>query len=547
MKTASDAAARRARVKKWAVWIAIRFGILLILLIPTYIGITTYIIQKNAPKEDNVPVFDAIDLVGPTGAQIAQTNGTDTLLSLFLPLFASETEVTAIPATHSAGAYTATMHNDGVSSTYRFFFSPNASECYFTAPDGKSYVVAASEDTERFLNSSFSFELYAGARVPTLTTAATDEVIPTAITWYYRTKNGSFTQLTQTGADAQSRVYPIANDVAFYFSILPDAHEVVIREDGNVLYRGAANGISLSLDEHTDFLDVEINATYAQRDDVPYFGTLSYAFRMEVVEAARFTPAALSVPSGDFFIIRGENVKNADKLEISVTPTTAAPIVFEKDGAVYVAFPAEKAGSYTTQITYGTIAASFELIAMKTPTAHHVPDAEFLKKDLDYAALLHTVLPRLIHDKGADTADTSLVPRGNFATYSTDRIFSFGDTLTSRGEDLSDAPLTFDLYQFDDAVTALSAGRVKEIGVDEHIGKYVIIDHGCGLYTWYAGLSEYRVSTGDNVSVGQEVGIASTTLCNERSALVMATLGKASLSIEALSLHGFGWKQPETV
>lgn len=540
MNVAVEAEEQKRSAKQIVISVLIKAGILLLLLIPTYIAIATYIVQKNAPVENDTPDFQSIVLTGPTGTEIHSLPTGDTLLSVFLPLMESATEVDGVPESHREGRYTAQLTGEAETETYAFYFLPGSPDCYITAPDGTSFIVTAHEKTTLFLNSSYAFELYEGAKLPTLTTAATDEVTPTGVTWHYRTANGYYTPLAQTGATNSAHVYPIANDVAFYFSTQPDSHEVVIRHGTTELYRGAADGISLTLADQTDFLDFEITAVFDQHESKDFYGTLTYSFRMEVVEAARFTPSALSVPSGGFFIIRCENVKNVDKLLLAITPTTATPVIFEKDDFAYVACAAVTAGPYRLQISYGTITATFDLVATPVESTHHTLAREELYSDLP--ALLQTHLPRLINEKGADLVDVTLSPHGTFLTYTDQRLLAFGDTLRVDGTDLSASPLPFDLYRIDGDVPALSAGRVLEVGVDEYVGKYVILDHGCGLYTWYAGLSELRVQKNDYVGIGQAVGISSAQ--SGRPVLVMATLGKSALSKDYLATHTFQWLEP---
>ena len=109
---------------------------------------------------------------------------------------------------------------------------------------------------------------------------------------------------------------------------------------------------------------------------------------------------------------------------------------------------------------------------------------------------------------------------------------------------LAQTSLPFDLYRQSGSVCALSAGRVLEVGTDLHLGKYVIIDHGRGLYTWYAGLAEQHVMVGDVVAVSQTIGIAGNALYHEDSVLIMATLGKATISIDYLCENGYQTKMP---
>lgn len=551
MKTREDIAKAKEHRKKLITSIVVHLLVLLLLLSPTYIAIASYASQKNAPVEDKFPVFDAIRLTGPSGKDIPSLLEGDTLLSVFLPLLGNTARTDSIPASHKAGAYTAVMQSGNKEEQrYVFYFAPNSTDCYYTDPAGEAFLASNNEKTEVFLNSIYAYELYEGATLPTLSTAVTDAVAPSQVSWHYRTKNGTFSALTQTNVASETLTYPIAaNDVVFHFSTTPDAHAITIKHNEAVLYSGSVEEISLTIEEEMDVLDVEMNATYQERADRNFYGTISYRFRMEMVEAADFIPSTEKVQMGGYFIVRCENVNNTDKLKINMTPSNVTPVLFARDNLIYIAFPADEVGSHTLQITYGTITKSFELVATAPTGTAHAPSTD--KLGTDYAALLQTTLPSLIAAKGAQitgtlTTDPTAIPSGNFATVGTDTIFAYGDTLTLDGVAYDNAPLTFSLYKMSGNVKALSAGTVLEVGEREDIGKYVILDHGCGLYTWYAGLGELRTYKGAILRAGDAVGVASTTLYAESSALIMATLGKQTLSIEQLTANGFAWKAPVT-
>lgn len=546
VRTREDIARAKEQRKKLLTTILVRLLILLLLLTPTYIAIASYASQKNAPVEDNLPVFDAIRLTGPSGKEIPSLAEGDTLLSVFLPLFGNTSKTDSIPPSHREGAYTAVMKSGHKEEIYTFYFAPYSTDCYYTTPAGETFLSANNEKTATFLNSAYSYELYEGAKLPTLSTAVTDAVAPSLVSWHYRTKNGTFSALTQASVAGDTLTYPIAaNDVVFHFSTAPDVHEITIKHRESVLYSGTVDGISLSIEEDMDLLDVEISATYHERADRDFYGSISYRFRMEMVEAADFIPSAERVQVGGYFIVRCENVNNTDKLTIKASPANITPVLFARGDLIYIAFPADEAGSHTLQITYGTITKSFELVATAPSGVTHTPDKDTL--GTDYVALLGTALPALIAEKGADTAgmlvtDGTKIPNGKFAVMNAPRIFSYGDVLAPDGA--APMSLPFSLYRIGGSVAALSAGRVLEVGEREDIGKYVILDHGCGLYTWYAGLGELRTHTGAILRAGDTVGVASTKLHTESSALIMATLGKKVLSVEQLAANGFVWKSP---
>ncbi len=518
-----------SKFKTYALRTMLYFGIALLLLIPTYIAITAYTLQKNAPVTNVQTVYDEMQMTGPSNnSVVASEADSAALFAIFTALCESGDEVVSLPETHLAGHYTVTMKTAQVSDRYDFYFLPESDTCYYTTPSSRIFR-CRDEQVSDFINSSYAFELYEAATVPLLTTAATDEVLPTTVTWHYRTANGQFTQHTQAQSVRQSFTYPIANDIAFYFSIQPSSHEIVIRRESEELYRGTSDGISLPLSDN-EVLDFEIRATFDADSRVDYYGELIYRFRMQVVEAAHFSLNTSSLQVGEILLLTCENVKNAEKLQITAQPAlAAAPIVFRRGDYVYAAIPASDARDYTLHVTYGTVSATFAPCI--TPAASTpIPDTSALNGD--WITLLEQKLPALIDEHGAIT-DSGLTPSASLDRPQGSKLLCFGDLLNVQGA--TGVPvLPFDLYRIDGTVNTLAAGRVLVVGSDLHLGRYVIVDHGCGLYTWYAGLSEVRVSAGDVLAVGDVVGLPSTALHREQSALFMVTLGKAAVSADLL-------------
>jgi len=61
------------------------------------------------------------------------------------------------------------------------------------------------------------------------------------------------------------------------------------------------------------------------------------------------------------------------------------------------------------------------------------------------------------------------------------------------------------------AITAASAGVVKEAGFDETRGNYLILDHGDGLTTLYGHCQELQVEVGDVVEAGDPIALTGAT------------------------------------
>src|SRR3546814_2040761 len=60
-------------------------------------------------------------------------------------------------------------------------------------------------------------------------------------------------------------------------------------------------------------------------------------------------------------------------------------------------------------------------------------------------------------------------------------------------------------------ILAAAAGRIEFAGSNRGYGKFVKISHGNRLATAYAHMSRYKVSAGQRVQAGQDIGYVGTT------------------------------------
>ena len=60
-------------------------------------------------------------------------------------------------------------------------------------------------------------------------------------------------------------------------------------------------------------------------------------------------------------------------------------------------------------------------------------------------------------------------------------------------------------------VPTMASGKVVYTGNCDVLGNFVVVDHGYGLKTWYAHLSEISVSVGDVVRTSQTLGKTGNT------------------------------------
>lgn len=519
-----------------------RIGLVLLILIPTYLAVIGYFLVKNAPTNTVETYYTGLEITGPSGYVVSATpepaeSEEAALFECFRLMLGDSVYTPGIPDTH-VGRYTVTMLTNTEPEQYTFHFAPTDGAAYYTDAAGVTRRTADGS-AEYFLNSPFSFELYAESTPPMLTTAATDEIIPTELSWSYRTEDGTFSELTRINTTQDILTYPIANDVAFYFSLEPSSCTLSIRDGDTLLHSGGLSNISLPQLTQGKMLDFEIEASYGQDSRYNYYGHALYRFRMRVVEAASFSLDVTAGTLGDYFMLTCHNVRNENKLVITASPAlTSSPIIFKRGETVYAAIPADTVGERRLTATYGTVSKSFDLtIGQRADATNH----SFASDDLrgDWVTVLDSALAGRIEATGA-TADSGVFTPSEFAlpSASATLMMRFGDTLTI-GDAESSRLLPLELYEASGAVLAMSGGKVLEICKNESdpLGNYVIIDHGAGLYTWYCGLSDIKVEHGAYVRIGQSVGTAGRTgigLSDKYGFMVFATFGKTAIDPQAL-------------
>ena len=512
---------------------------ILVLLTPTYIAITHYIYQKNnvAPRIETY--YTAVDIVGPTGRHFFDDGNVQqdelSLLVCFDQMLSDCISVPFLPDTHT-GKYDVTMHTNTVDKqTFSFYFSPSSPTAYFTDAAGNCWQ-ASEEYSPQFLNSTYAYEIYPQAVPPVLTTAATDVIVPTRLTWSYRTQNeNNFADLVYTSTTDEILMYPIANDIAFYFSLQPSIYDVVIRRAGVVVHNGSAENISLENLVQNEILDVEIHASYRSPETDHYHGEVTYQFRMRVVEAASFTPDTLTPTAGGYLLLTCHNVRNEQNLQITASPALSAdPVIFRRGETVYAAIPTQSAGAQRLTVSYGTVSSTFDLNVKATPGLDCTIEADELRGS--WQAALDDGIATLIRTH-ATTLDNGLPRTSAFRNAAGNKMIGFGDTVTAL-----DKISPLELYLTDGIVTSLAFGKVLYVGNDSSLGNFVVLDHGGGLCTWYGGLSYTYVTVGDTVDAGQSIGLAGKSglgLADQNGYTLLTTLGKTAISPQYLREHVF--------
>lgn len=532
-------------------------GLALLLLIPTYFAIGSYFVVKNAPDDTTETYFTSLDITGPTGMTFHvpadAPEGTDEakLFACFNGMLTDAVITPDIKTTHSSVYQVARNTNTGVE-RFTFYFAPDDVNCYYT--DSTGTVRRSPEGSaEYFLNSTYSYELYPEATPPVLVTGSTDRVIPSEMSWRYQTQNGLFSDLAYFTVTDEIITYPIQdNAITFKFEdaltkeeVSPTTCTLAIYKNGQRIHSGdSVTSISIGTLEDGEILDFEIIAEYSN-NSLSYRGTVVYHFKMFAAAPTTFTfEKDHGIRVGEFFVLSCENVQNEENLVItSADGLLSPPVIFKRNDIVYALIPTIMEGSFELIVEYGSTRLTFNLtVEPNTDFSEHILNSNALRGD--WQAAVNGLLKGRIEAMGAtgDSAEadrTVLTLRDSFAQPGGTLALGFGDTALFGDSRLS---LPFELYTGSYTVTATALGRVLRVGTDDLLGNFVVLDHGCGLYSWYCGLSRIQVEVGDDVAEGQTLGKTGQTglgFAGQDGMMLMVTTGKVAIDPDYLRSYSF--------
>ena len=171
-------------------------------------------------------------------------------------------------------------------------------------------------------------------------------------------------------------------------------------------------------------------------------------------------------------------------------------------------------GDVSFTVTYGASSDSFtvHILPPADKGSYSFPtllfdteDAPALLNNSIYSSIFETPLP----------AEEQVYFRGNFAdpggqgyiaVYTHGSEIKWGEELGYSYATLGNEYILNDKSVIGGSVRAIQNGVVAYVGSNSLLGSFVVIDHGCGLRTWYTHLRDIDVSIGDILLSGQHIG-----------------------------------------
>ncbi len=495
--------------------------VVLLIFIPTYIAIASYVTTQNAPiSNDYVEKLTIWDLDGKETA-VEKAKGDNDLVSFFAKMNKNAQKVASLPEPLvGTPFYKITFHSGNVAEEYKYYFNTTGALSYAEYPDGTIYQLTPS-DVNKFLTTPYALSLYPDEKLPILKNTSGEEILPKSVNWSYKLDGEKFSTLNGFATTDELKTYNMDGSVQLLFTADADLYTLkVYDKDSKVVYDDSLNDLSaLTLDTAGD-LTFMVTASWYEDNTRDFYGEATYNFKTTLVAGAEFFigKESGSVEPGDFVAITGYNISDPSRVRFESVPSIGFTPTFYHDGDHVLAFvPLNMdiaAGSYVFTLTYGSVKQDINLtVSEKTFKRRTHTVSEVIAKNTRSEEAM-----KEFNDLFAEICKTSEDTRlftESFIDYEASKTFSasiaagFGlyRTVSSTKEEYRSIGVDWKAAAGAE-VPACNSGKVAYAGITTHGGRMVVIDHGLGLKTWYLHLGEMKVSVGDSVARGDIIGTA---------------------------------------
>ncbi len=413
---------------------------------------------------------------------------------------------------------------------YRFYPSESLTGCMVQSENGRLSLLSETDAAGLLTRAELEY-VYASKRLPSLTVVSGGEryaVAPNTFDWQYRKADGAYHQDVTTVASAEELTCNLysqqQNDLSF--SVQPShysltVYTIVNGQEGAELPATSLAGLQFSQDT---LLRIKISAKWSQASNAEQYGEAEYSFLAlydvpATVELVGAENGALTVQNGGYLLLRARYTNQQEQLSVSADFQTSNLKFYydEQTQCSYAALPIGRElaeGTYTLQTTAGTTQQSFTVTVKKREAG------KFLSYQVDDETYANWFTPEKMEQLQNDLLELQNGSDGTphlnsdlkFASpASGDVTQTYGATASFGNAAVTDPKLyTLEgtVYQADSgmAVEAIQSGVCVFAGDMGAGGQTVVIDHGCGIFSYYFHLGEIRVAVGDSVSRSGQIG-----------------------------------------
>lgn len=490
---------------------------ILIFLLPTALALRTVYLENAANSE--ITFF--VTAWNADHEQLASEEISDdpdrgsSFADIMYRIIVNATESTKPPFEPEDGIpiYVRAVHN-GTTAEYTCYFSFMTDESFYTNASGQVFRIRKG-DCFDFLSSPYAQTLYDTSKPPVLYTNIDEPITPSSISWFYRLQNDAFEQSTRETPTSEILLYNLAGAMDIHFSEEPDSCIVRATDptSGRKIYEGPYRELSQITVEPETVLRIHVEAVWNEHRDALSHGTLTYDFDVMVHDRSSFTLNTQQLAPGDFLIVTCQNVRDLSKLTLQLNDTLQT-YFYQTEDTVYcvVPYPTRFSKEHIEMtFTYGASTETFSVALQANSGKQSVilPDSsDSVRRALSIEAQLRA---KELFASSFSPLSNHVYFQGNIllpTDYGYTVGYSYGNSLLLPDSSASSVSygVEYRSAQSGASVLAMMSGEVLSVGTCDALGRYVVVNHGLGIYTWYCHLSDFDVRVGDIVLAGEIIG-----------------------------------------
>lgn len=393
--------------------------------------------------------------------------------------------------------------------------------CMLDKHDGKLYVL--DNETARALlsRSEYSYLYESRFTKPLLLTSggSVTKVMPSVYEWKYRLISGEYSDYDDSDVYDGVTVYSLYSDRtnSLSFDVPPQSVTVEITdENGDIVPESDVSKLIFARDT---LLNIKVSAEWSHSSDSLFYGRATYEFRALYDVPSTISMSANAVEAGGAVLINVRHLNDAETLNVDSSLKVSSLAFSENNGyktAVLAVDAEAQPGEYDIVFTIGENVITEKLTVLAANRDFHriSIDKDAFDRLLGDPAVKE--LEGIIRNLNSAVSPIAYGDPSEPLRAPTDTgtlEINFGTQVLMNIDNSTDSHACLSIgkvYKCVDGakVCAAKAGKVVYSGMTLMLGNVVVIDHGCGLQTWYYCLKSTERSVGEELKAGDVVGFA---------------------------------------
>lgn len=489
---------------------------LLLVITPTLCAFGYIIYNDYFKKSDyfSVTLYDTDNNIIAFEEDNPENAAYGSLVQIFCDISSTQTVVESTADTKTY--IRAVTEWNGIKSELKCYFSTTDADGFYTDNKGNTFKISEALN-KLFIETEYAEIFYKNSKVYSLTTIDFDTIVPSQVSWNYKTAgNKDFTsKYNKTTEDELT--YEVTGAIDIDFEKAPDYEHVCVYDQDTLIYEGNIQKLSELTVASGNTLKIVIEAEWYKSHNPERYGVINYDFYVRIKNSSNFSINANTVKSGEFVILSCTNVTDISKISFTSDWEAFSPIFGRDSKIVKAVIPfkhVESPQEFNFTVSYGASRQSFTINVLPSK-ANGIYSDNTLLFDNVFAPqkTSELIIDEILSYKFA--TNELFYFQGNFVSASSEKfdvaythnsIMYWGEELEYFYNTVGNEYIVKDTTVKGESVLAMQTGAVALVGESENLGKFVVIDHGCGLRTWYTNLSFTNVEQGDILLAGQSVG-----------------------------------------